>query len=85
MAPNRMHIETSGLESKATEDVSNYVHQFINERFSGADGKCSLPDDIKMIVAEIVFDAFHDGMTFCEEQHVSRKRETKIITPGSDQ
>ena len=68
-------FRTSGIESKLQEEMSAYVKQQVDECFPG-----EMTVELRQLMAEIIFNTFHDGMTFCEEMHITRKKEHKIIT-----
>jgi len=68
-------FRTSGLESKIVEDIGDYVKQQVDECFPG-----EMSVELRQLMAEIIFNTFHDGLTYGEELRWNRKREPNIIT-----
>lgn len=65
----------SGLESRVVEDIAEYVNERIENAFGG-----KLSPDMTTIITEILLNTFHDGMIYCEELHVGRKRDNPVIS-----
>ncbi len=61
-------------DEKTIEDAAEYVKDFLAQRFPE---KISV--EMKMIISEIVFDAFNDGMHWSEFKNLDKPK-SKIIT-----
>ena len=63
--------ELTREEQETLDTMTEYVNSFIDNRFPNG-----LNGDIRVIVHDIILNAFHDGARWCEQQI---KNESRII------